>query len=91
MTDVKPVSIIEGAIDPDETARVADAYFDAITRHDVEAAVALWRPGGRENVRGQVDTTAPDGVRDFLNGLLGPFPDLAFEVVEKTGEEDRAA
>lgn len=91
MTDVKPTSIIEGAIDQDETVRVADAYFDAITRRDVEAAVALWRPGGRENVRGQVDTTAPDGVRDFLNGLFGPFPDLVFTIVEKTVQDDRAA
>lgn len=91
MTDVRPVSIIEGAIDAAQTERVADAYFGAIAEHDVEAAVALWRPGGRENVRGQVDTTAPDGVRDFLNGLLGPFPDLAFEVVEKTVQDDRAA
>ena len=30
-------------------------------------------------------------MRDFLNGLLGPFPDLAFEVVEKTVQDDRAA
>jgi len=91
MTDTRPVSIIEGAIDAEETARVADAYFDAISRREVEEAVALWRPGGRENVRGQVDTTAPDGVRDFLGGLFGPFPDLVFEIVERTVQDDRAA
>jgi len=91
MTDVKPTSAIEGAIDAEETERVADAYFDAINRKDVEAAVLMWRPGGRENVRGQVDTTAPGGVRDFLNGIVGPFPDFAFEVVEKTIQDDRAA
>ncbi len=55
MTDVKPASVIDGAIDAEETERVADAYFAAISDHDVEAAVAMWRPGGRENVRGQVD------------------------------------
>ena len=91
MTDVKPTSIIEGAIDQDETERVGDAYFDAIARRDVDAAVALWRTGGRENVRGQVDTTAPEGVREFLSGLFGPFPDLAFEVVEKTIQDDRGS
>ena len=31
-------------------------------------------PGGRENVRGQVDALAPDGVRDFLNGIIGAVP-----------------
>ena len=91
MTDVQPVSIIDGAIDEEATERVVDAYFDAIARHDLDAAVALWRPGGRENVRGQVDTTAPDGVREFLGGLFGPFPDLVFEIVEKTVQDDRAA
>ena len=45
MTDVQPVSIIEGAIDDEATERVADAYFDAIARHDLDAAVALWRDG----------------------------------------------
>jgi predicted ester cyclase len=91
MTDVMPASAIQGAIDADETERVADEYFEAINRRDVEAAVAMWRPGGRENVRGQVDTTAPDGVREFLGGIVGPFPDFAFEIVEKTIQGDRAA
>ncbi len=91
MTDVQPRSIIEGEIDAEETARVADAYFDAIAAHDVEAAVAMWKPGGRENVRGQVDTTAPDGVREFLTGMLSPFPDAVFEVIERTIQDDRAA
>ena len=91
MTDVKPVSIIEGAIDAAETERVADAYFAAIAAHDVEAAVAMWRPGGRENVRGQVDTTAPDGVRDFLNGISARSRTSSSTVVEKTVQDDRAA
>ena len=30
-------------------------------------------------------------MRDFLNGLIGPFPDLVFDVVEKTVQDDRAA
>jgi glyoxylase-like metal-dependent hydrolase (beta-lactamase superfamily II)/predicted ester cyclase len=79
------------SISPAVTAEIAKKYFDALIEHDVEAAVACWLPGGRENVRGQVDTTAPDGVRDFLNGIFTPFPDFAFEVLEVTVEEDRAA
>lgn len=93
MTDVKQSTQTahEGKIDAEETARVAAAYFDAISRCDVETAVALWKPGGRENVRGQVDTTAPEGVRQFLNGLFGPFPDIDFRVIETTVQDDRAA
>jgi glyoxylase-like metal-dependent hydrolase (beta-lactamase superfamily II)/ketosteroid isomerase-like protein len=73
------------------TEKVARAYFDAISRHDIDAAVAAWAPGGREYVRGQVDVTAPEGVREFIGGLLGALPDLRFEVVRTTTEADRCA
>ena len=63
---------------------VARAYFAAIGDHDVERAVALWRPGGRENVRGQIDAVAPEGVREFLGGMLGAMPDATLEVVGVT-------
>ena len=93
MTDVQqaPQSIHQGDIDAEETGRVAAAYFDAITRHDIDAAVAMWKPGGRENVRSQVDTTAPEGVRAFLSGLIEAFPDFGFTIVETTVQDDRAA
>ncbi|HSD80822.1 MAG TPA: ester cyclase [Solirubrobacteraceae bacterium] len=81
----------KAAADAAETERVADAYFDALARRDVDAAVALWEPGGREHVRGVVETTAPDGVRAFLRGIVDPLPDMRFEVVEKTVQDDRAA
>lgn len=73
------------------TTKVAADYFAALNNHDIEAAVAMWRPGGRENVRGQVDTTAPEGVREFLGGIIGSFPDFTFEVEETTVQKDRAA
>lgn len=76
---------------PATPTKVADQYFDAIARRDLEAAVALWAPGGRENVRGQVDTVAPEGVRAFLGGLFAAVPDLEFRVVAKTVQRDRAA
>ncbi|MDQ6810807.1 MAG: ester cyclase, partial [Actinomycetota bacterium] len=72
-----------------ETA--ARKYFAAIDARELEAAVAMWADGGRENVRGQVDVTAPDGVREFIGGLLGAVPDLRFEILSTTTEEDRCA
>jgi glyoxylase-like metal-dependent hydrolase (beta-lactamase superfamily II)/predicted ester cyclase len=71
-------------------AEVARSYFDAIGNKDLDAAVALWQPGGRENVRGQVDTTAPDGVREFLGGMLAALPDAQMEIVSQTTEGDRS-
>ncbi len=79
------------SIDPTVTQQVADAYFAALVDRDVETAVALWEPGGRENVRGQVDTTAPEGVRTFLSGIFGSFPDFAFTVLSTTTQDDRCS
>ncbi|GAC1436710.1 MAG: hypothetical protein NVSMB51_08720 [Solirubrobacteraceae bacterium] len=74
-----------------ETLKRARAYFEAIDRRDLEAAVAMWQDGGRENVRGQIDTRAPDGVRAFLGGLFASVPDSRFEIVATTTEAPRCA
>ena len=68
---------------------VARRYFTAIDERDLEAAVALWAPGGRENVRGQIDTLAPEGVREFIGGLIGAVPDLEMRVISTTTEDER--
>jgi glyoxylase-like metal-dependent hydrolase (beta-lactamase superfamily II) len=70
---------------------VARAYFAAIDAHDLDTAVALWAPGGREHVRGQIDGVAPDDVREFIGSLLRAVPDLRLEVVSTTAEGDRCA
>jgi glyoxylase-like metal-dependent hydrolase (beta-lactamase superfamily II)/predicted ester cyclase len=78
---------------PDPEASVVEAraraYFQAINARDLDGAVAMWAPGGRENVRGQVDVTAPEGVRTFIANLLDAFPDLRFELVSTTTEGER--
>jgi glyoxylase-like metal-dependent hydrolase (beta-lactamase superfamily II)/predicted ester cyclase len=68
---------------------VARRYFAAIDARDLEQALSLWAPGGREHVRGQVDVLAPDGVREFIGGLIGALPDLKMQVVSTTSEGDR--
>jgi hydroxyacylglutathione hydrolase len=67
----------------------ARRYFAAIDARELELALSLWAPGGRENVRGQVDVLAPDGVREFIGELLGALPDLKMQVVSTTSEGDR--
>ena len=69
----------------------ARAYFAAIDAHDLDAAVALWAPGGREHVRGQIDGVAPDDVREFIGSLLRAVPDLRIEIVSTTTEGERCA
>jgi len=70
---------------------VALRYFEAIGARDLDSAVGMWADGGRENVRGQVDVTAPDGVRAFIGELLDAVPDLHFEIVSTTAEDERCA
>jgi glyoxylase-like metal-dependent hydrolase (beta-lactamase superfamily II)/predicted ester cyclase len=74
-----------------KTASLARSYFAAIDAHDLDGAVAMWADGGRENVRGQVDVTAPEGVREFLGQLFEAIPDLRFEVIGTTTQDDRCA
>ncbi|MDX6655210.1 MAG: hypothetical protein QOH62_3 [Solirubrobacteraceae bacterium] len=72
------------------TQAVAKAYFEAVGRRDLDAMVACWRPGGRENIRGQVDTTAPDGVRAFFSELFAAVPDFELRVEDMVVQKDRA-
>jgi len=74
-----------------DTEAVARGYFEAIAARDVDAAVAMWAEGGREHVRGQVDVLAPEGVREFIGGLIEAMPDMKMEVIETTTEGDRCA
>lgn len=70
---------------------VARRYFEALGARDLDTAVGLWADGGRDNVRGQVDVLAPEGVRAFLGELLDAVPDLDFEVVSTTTQDERCA
>jgi hydroxyacylglutathione hydrolase len=72
-----------------EAETIARRYFEAISAHDLDAAVALWAVGGRENVRGQVDVTAPEGVRAFIGDMLAAMPDVRFELLSTTTEGER--
>jgi hydroxyacylglutathione hydrolase len=68
---------------------VARRYFELIGARDLDGAVALWAEGGRDNIRGQMDVLAPEGVRAFLGEALDASPDVAFEVVSTTTQDER--
>jgi glyoxylase-like metal-dependent hydrolase (beta-lactamase superfamily II)/predicted ester cyclase len=70
---------------------VARRYFEAIDARDLDAAVSMWAEGGRENVRGQADLVAPEGVRAFIGELLDALPDMHFEIVSTTSQDERCA
>jgi steroid delta-isomerase-like uncharacterized protein len=66
---------------------LARRYFEAIGARDLDAAMAMWAPGGVERVVGQRELPAPDGVRAFLSELRGAFPDLIWEVLDVIGSD----
>jgi glyoxylase-like metal-dependent hydrolase (beta-lactamase superfamily II)/predicted ester cyclase len=71
------------------SAKVARGYLAALNAHDVDAACAFWAPGGRETIHGQLDTTAPDGVRAYFDGLFASVPDLQLTELACTAEAER--
>lgn len=70
---------------------VARAYFEAIGNHDVEAATAMWRPGGIDRLVGIADLRVPDELRAWFGGLFRAIPDFSFEVISVTAQKERAA
>ncbi|HEV7528177.1 MAG TPA: MBL fold metallo-hydrolase [Solirubrobacteraceae bacterium] len=70
---------------------VARRYFQAIAARDLDTAVGLWANGGRDNIRGQMDVIAPEGVRAFLGEILDATPDLLFEILSTTTQDERCA
>jgi hydroxyacylglutathione hydrolase len=70
---------------------VARLYFEAIGARDLDTAVGLWAEGGRDNIRGQMDVIAPEGVRAFLGEILDATPDLQFDVISMTTQDERCA
>ncbi|HEY4828957.1 MAG TPA: nuclear transport factor 2 family protein, partial [Solirubrobacteraceae bacterium] len=69
------------------SADVARRYFEALAARDVKSAVAFWSPGGIERLVGQRELTAPEGVRELQEELLGAFPDLVWEILDVIGAE----
>ncbi len=73
------------------TSEIAKRYFAALADHDLDAAVACWRPGGIDRLVGAQELVAPDGIRDYFAALFSAFPDFRFEIVEMTTARSRTA
>jgi len=74
-----------------DARQVAQSYFDALARRDVDGAAACWAPDGVDRLIGQSEAHGPEGVRAFFEELFGAVPDWAFEVEAIVAEGDRVA
>ena len=74
-----------------DTESVARAYFDAVSRRDIEAMVACWKPGTRDVIHGVSDMRVPEDLRQWFGELFSSFPDFSFEVLEVIAAGEKAA
>src|SRR5436190_18526376 len=76
---------------PTTTAQIAKAYFGAIAEGDLDAAVALWKPGGRDHIHGMADMRSPAEIKAFFTAQFAAFPDWKFEILELCASGKNAA
>ena len=74
-----------------DAREVAETYFAALARRDVEAVAACWAPDGVDNVVDWAEMKGPAGVRAFFGELFEAVPDFAVEVDSMVAEHDRVA
>lgn len=71
---------------------VARAYFGALAEHDLDAAEALWKPGGIDRIVGMAEFAVPSpDFRAFFGSLFAAAPDFTFEILSVTAQKDTAA
>ena len=70
---------------------VARRYFDALGSHDLDAALACWKPGAVDRLVGQQELVAPDGIRKYFSELFEAFPDFDLEVIDEVVGGDKTA
>ena len=73
------------------TTEVAKRYFEALSAHDLDAAIDCWDEGGVDRLVGQQELVAPDGTRAYFKELFEAFPDFRFQVVDMTTYRNRTA
>ncbi len=70
---------------------VARRYFEALGAHDLDAAVACWRPGGVDRLVGSQELIAPEGIRTYFSELFAAFPDFSFEILQELSDGPQTA
>lgn len=61
---------------------VVGEYIAALGDHDLDRAVAVWKPGALDRLHGVADLTAPSGIREYFGSLFAAFPDMRVELIE---------
>lgn len=71
--------------------QVATAYFEAIHERDLDAMVAVWKPGSHDHLNGMQSLRVPEEFRAWFGALFRAVPDFTMEVVDMVAYGDKAA
>ena len=71
---------------PQELVRT---YFDALSRHDLDAMGALWAPDGVETIAGVTELRGLPAIREYWGDVFRALPDWRFEVLDVIGSGDQ--
>ena len=74
-----------------DAATIGRAYFEAVADRDVDAMVALWEPGGIDELHGLASLRAPDQIREWFGDVFAAVPDCRFEVLDLLAGGDKVA
>jgi steroid delta-isomerase-like uncharacterized protein len=73
-----------------DVAIVGRAYFEAVSRRDLDAMTAFYEPGGTGEIHGLVELHVPTSYRAWFGDLFAAFPDFELEIVEVIAEGNKA-
>lgn len=90
---------MEAATKPDSQSKprakgpttVARAYFQAINDHDLDAAAAMWEPGGIDRLVGMAELRVPGEFKRWFSGVFSAIPDFQFEILAVAASKENAA
>ena len=73
------------------TEEVARSYFERVAARDPAGMMEHWRPGGIGHIYGLAELRAPDSYRPWFETMFRAFPDMQFEVLDITSDDERAS
>lgn len=69
---------------------VAREYMEAMARKDLARAATMWAPGGSDDLVGLATLSAPNEVVAYFADVFAAVPDLRFDILSITEQDDRA-
>jgi steroid delta-isomerase-like uncharacterized protein len=74
-----------------DVMEIAQTYFAACSRRDVDAMEACWAAGGVENFPGVGELSVPSEWRPYFEAVFASFPDWRYDVLQTVAQGEHVA